>query len=105
MKFQFTPVREWPSLAWLACCRRNDETVSVFHGIRVEAADEWFGEVVWAGPYDNGELDKTDLVSGSGGRIRGNTVVFVSSGSTVDRLVTARLADCVYISNSLAIAH
>ena len=105
MKFQFTPVREWPSLAWLACCRRNDETVSVFHGIRVEAADEWFGEVVWAGPYDDGELDKTDLVSGSGGRIRGNTVVFVSSGSTVDRLVTARLADCVYISNSLALLY
>lgn len=102
MKCKFLMVPEWPSLGWLACCRRDDEIVSIFHGNRVETVDDWFCEAVWAGPYKDGDFDRTDIVSGSGGRIRGNSVVFVSSGSTVDRLVVARLRDCVYISNSIA---
>ena len=58
----------------------------------------WHGQ----GDFDTGEFDQTDIVAGSGGRCRGNTLVFVSSGSTVDRLHFLETLEVGWISNSLA---
>jgi len=76
--------------------------VRVFHGGGVEIADEWFCEAVWAGDYAAGDFDLTDIIAGSGGRLRNGKVVFVSSGSTADRLVSLELEDCFWVSNSLS---
>src|SRR3989454_12475302 len=85
MHFRYTPVPDWPPLAWLACGHRGDPTVEVFHGPDVETAPDGFSEAVWDGEFARAGFDETDLVFGSGARRRGGGVPFVSSGSTVGR--------------------
>jgi hypothetical protein len=98
MKLTFIACPEWPPLAWLAKCSESE--VAVTHGSQVEISADWFAEAVWAGPFGAGEIDHTDLIFGSGGRLREGCVVFVSSGSTLDRLV-AYQGTVTYVSNSL----
>src|SRR5439155_9750268 len=82
MRLRYTALPAWPPLAWLARLTPGD-TVEVFHGSDVAIEQEWFGEAVWDGPYPLGDMDHTDVVFGSGGRLRwgllGSSVTFVSS--------------------------
>ena len=98
----FHRVDEWPSHAWLARLKRRQLGGEVWHGAHVQIADEWFSEAVWDGSFEHGEFDATDIVAGSGGRVRGDEVRFVSSGSTVDRLQYLDDGDAIWVSNSLA---
>lgn len=75
--------------------------VLVSCGPRVEISNEWFCEAAWAGDYEEGAFDQTDIVAGSGGRLRDAGVYFVSSGSTVDRLHSFQRSGEVFVSNSL----
>lgn len=101
MEFQFTLVSQWPSLAWLAECTSAGNVIQVHHGNRVETRKAWFGEAVWAGNFSEGDFDRTDIVAGSGARIRDEGVYFISSGSNVDRLHVLRGEHVTVISNSL----
>lgn len=101
-KLECWPEPAWPQLAWLAEVREDDPVVRVRHGRAVETNAEWFCEGVWDGAFEAGDFDATDLVFGSGGRLRQGKVIFVSSGSTVDRLQWIRLSGRVMVSNSLA---
>src|SRR5687768_8323736 len=83
------------------------QEVVVTHGQRVETRPEWFGEIVWAGDLDEAAFDHTDLVFGSGARVRGtgggaSELVFVPAGTTVDRLQWIEAGGYLWISNSLA---
>lgn len=99
----FTVIADWPSLAWLARADARTGEVSVLHGPRVETADDWFCEAAWDGEYERGDFDRTDIVAGSGGRLRDGAMTFVASGSTVDRLHSLEGGDgIVWVSNSLA---
>lgn len=100
-RFDYHEVAGWPPLAWVATCRPGSVTVDVLHGDRVERRPRWFCEGAWAGPYVAGDFDRTDLVFGSGARLREEGVVFVSSGSTVDRLQSLRFGEGIWVSNSL----
>lgn len=102
MRLQFLPADGWPPLAWLALCVPGSEEVVVRHGPRVERRPEWFCEAVWDGPFETGDFHRTDVVFGSGGRLDGGGIVFVSAGTTVDRLHTIELPEGVLVSNSLA---
>jgi hypothetical protein len=102
LRLEFVPVPQWPILAWLACCRRNSDVVTVYHGAHVECTTDWFCEAVWAGPYDQGGFDETDIVAGSGARLRDDRIIFVSPGATVDRLQSLETEDGHWVSNSLA---
>ena len=95
------PIDSWPKLAWVARLTPDTDTVVVYHGPRVEVGDEWAVEAVWAGNFAAGDFDRTDLVFGTGVRCRDDRVVFVSSGTVLDRLCYAQQADSWYISNSL----
>ena len=101
MRFVYKIKREWPPLAWLARCRQGD-TIELFHGRQVETGADWYHEAVWDGEPSEGDFDRTDLVFGSGGRLRDGSVVFVSSGSTLDRLHSLAKDKCLWVSNSLA---
>ena len=46
-------------------------------------------------------FDATDVVAGTGIRVRDENVIFVSSGSTVDRLCSHATDGLVVVSNSL----
>ncbi len=102
MRFEYRRIEEWPPLAWLAQCSASNLVITVVHGSMVEVRDDWFCEAVWDGEYEDGGFDTTDLIFGSGGRSRGDVVIFVSSGSTVDRLQALLGEDSVWVSNSLA---
>jgi hypothetical protein len=101
MRFRSVPLVTWPPLAWLARCRRGAVVIDVFHGPQVEIAADRFCEAVWDGPFEAGDFDRTDIVFGSGARIRANGVTFVSSGSTVDRLQSLDDGETCWVSNSL----
>lgn len=92
---------DWPPLAWVARCEGSTPTVLVHHGSRVEVSEDRFCEAVWAGDYSLGDFDRTDLVFGSGGRLRDRALIFVSSGSTVDRLQSISASGRTWVSNSL----
>ncbi|HXV87318.1 MAG TPA: hypothetical protein VD793_11485 [Gemmatimonadales bacterium] len=102
LTLRYTLMEHWPPLAWLARCDGGQAHVLVLHGPRVETCPDWFAEAVWAGSYPAGDFDRTDLVFGSGGRLRGDSVVFVPSGTTVDRLQVLARAGGYLVSNSLA---
>jgi len=92
---------DWPKLAWVASARQGSSEVLVRHGPMVEASEQWVVEAVWAGQFHQGDFDRTDLLAGSGVRLREGRVVFVSSGTAVDRLWYCRRAEVVYVANSL----
>lgn len=91
----------WPPLAWVARCDRGGP-VRVLHGPQVETRDAWFCEAVWDGSFEEGGFDRTEVVCGSGGRVRDDRLVLVSSFATVDRLHLLRSPDGLLASNSLA---
>ncbi|MCX5676529.1 MAG: hypothetical protein NTX87_16125 [Planctomycetota bacterium] len=91
----------WPKLAWVATFASGNDAVEVLHGPMVETAEDWCVEAVWAGPFEAADFDRTDLVYGSGIRIRSDGVHFVSSATGVDRLWYAHHAGRTWIANSL----
>jgi hypothetical protein len=88
-------------LAWVARFPLGSDAVTVYHGPMVETADRWAVEAVWAGPFEEGGFDQTDLVFGTGVRLRDEGVVFVASGTTFDRLWHCRQGDSTFVANSL----
>src|SRR5207248_5331003 len=102
MQFGFRLIPQWPALAWLVEVSPGDPRAIVFHGPKVETRDAWFCEAVWAGEFNDGGFDQTDQVFGSGARIRGGWLIFVSAGATIDRLASMRFGERWLISNSLA---
>lgn len=92
---------DWPKLAWCATCDQGSPDVRVLHGAKVEVRQDWFGEIAWDGKFSDANFDQTDIVSGSGGRIRDGQFKFVSSGSVVDRLHVLQVDGRYYVSNSL----
>jgi hypothetical protein len=92
----------WPKLAWVAVLKLGSETVLVLHGPRVETNPDWCVEAVWAGDFSEGGFDLTDVVVGSGVRVRDDRVVFVSSGDTLNHLHHFRDEETIYVSNSLS---
>jgi hypothetical protein len=101
MKLVARPVAGWPKLAWAARFAAGGEAVEVLHGPMVEWGDGWCAEAVWAGTFAVGDFDRTDLVFGSGVRVRGREVTFVSAGTMLDRLWHCRRGGRFYVSNSL----
>lgn len=101
MKLIFNHMNSWPPLAWLVHFDEGCSEIHAYVGRSVETCDEWLCEATWNGPYADGGFDVTDIVAGTGVRIRNNRAIFVSSGSTVDRLVTAKIQQTYFVSNSL----
>jgi hypothetical protein len=101
-QFEFETLADWPKLAWVAELRENDSRVRISCGANVERRDDWFCEAAWDGPFKDGDFDRTDIVAGSGARIRDRVLRFVSSGTILDRLNYIELEDRILVSNSLS---
>jgi hypothetical protein len=101
MRLVSTVIRSWPKLAWVAATAEDSSEVSVLHGPCMESRADWCAEAVWAGGFAEGDFDRTDRVFGTGVRIRGDAVVFVSSASVMDRLWVIRGQGNTHVSNSL----
>jgi hypothetical protein len=101
MKLAHKLVTGWPKLAWVSKLKQKSDVTTIYHGSSVEVNEHWCVEAVWAGDYKNGEFDQTDLIFGSGVRCRDKGVVFVSSGSTMDRLWYYSIGEFYFVANSL----
>lgn len=101
MKLHFEKIVKWPKLAWVAKAEQGSQDIIVMHGPCVETGRNWCVEAVWAGDFSKGDFDRTDLVFGSGVRCRDDKVIFVSSGTTLDRLYYSRADGSWFVSNSL----
>jgi hypothetical protein len=102
MHFRYQIMLDWPKLAWEATLERGSDRVLVRHGRMVETRADWFCEAAWDAPFSDGNFDQTDIVVGSGARLRESKVIFVSAGNTVDRLQSLMTSNGYRISNSLA---
>lgn len=67
----------------------------------VEANESWCVEAVWSGDFGTGDFDRTDLVFGSGIRVREGRLVIVPSGASTDRIWHCCRKDTLFASNSL----
>jgi hypothetical protein len=94
-------MERWPTLAWIARVEPESNVVQIWHGKRLETRSEWFCEAVWAGDFAQADFDLTERVFGSGARVRDGKIVFVSSGSTLDRLISIDTPHGTFVSNSL----
>jgi hypothetical protein len=101
MNLAITKIGGWAGLAWVAKCNHQAEAVGVLHGPMVEMCDEWVVEGVWDGEFEKGEFDTTDLVFGTGVRLRDGEPVFVASGTVFDRLWHCCFEATTYVANSL----
>lgn len=101
LHFEYHCIDQWPPLAWFAQCSKENKKIIVLHGSHVEINHEWFCEAAWPDNFLEGNFDKTDLVAGTGARLRENTIVFVSPGNTVDRILSIEVEDRLLVSNSL----
>jgi hypothetical protein len=86
----------------VATCPRGGREVVAHVGPRVEVGDGWLCEAAWDGEFRDGGFDETDVVFGSGVRIRGDEVVFVTAGAPLDRVHSLLTDDGLVVSNSLA---
>lgn len=102
MQFHYVLKDQWPTLAWLAQGNKSDRGVTVYHGAGVETSPEWFCEAVWDGNFASGEFDTTDIVTGSGARLRDDRIIFVAPGTTVDRIQWLEDEKSIFVSNSLS---
>ena len=85
VKFRYKEVKAWPFFSWIVVIKDTSEII-VLHGSEVEVTKSFFCEAVWDGEFIQGNFDKTDIVFGSGARIREDEIHFVSSGCTLDRI-------------------
>jgi hypothetical protein len=100
-RMRYRCIPDWPPLVWVALCPHGSSEINVSHGPNVETSDRWFCEAVWDGDFIAGDFDQTDLVFGSGACVREGGIMFITSGSTVDRLQCLTTSDGLIISNSL----
>ncbi|MDH4371220.1 MAG: hypothetical protein OEV99_15470 [Nitrospira sp.] len=101
MKLRRQQMNHWPKLSWFA--KVTDDTVNVLHGCRVEYSDDWIFEGTWAGDFGKGDFDReVPVIIGTGIRLREDTVSFVCSTGSLDRLFYVDRKKELLVSNSLA---
>jgi hypothetical protein len=67
----------------------------------VETREDRFFEGAWDGPVEGGAFDEATTFVGSGGRVDGDRVIFAGATHKLERLQSVRVADTLYVSNSL----
>jgi hypothetical protein len=84
---------------WVAVC--DGEYVELYHGPHVEFAQKCLVSGAWAGDFKSGDIDKTDLVVGTGIKFYDDKIIFVTAGNTLDPIYYYE-GGKKYFSNSLS---
>lgn len=101
MRFEFIPSPHLPRLAWWARITRGIRAIELHHGPWVETRGDWFAEAAWDGPFSRSGFESATHLTGTGGRIEGESVRFCSPTTMLDRVVSIRFGDALYVSNSI----
>ena len=94
-------VSDWPPLAWVCKIEREPPIAHVWCGDRVEQIGNAIFESVWDGSVSPMDIDQSSVVVGSGLILRENTITFVPSSNTVDRIWLIKENFGGWVSNSL----
>jgi hypothetical protein len=94
-------LKELPTLAWMARLDPQTGLISVVHGSSVECRDEWMVEGVWDDDFEQGNFHRSGHFFGSGLRVEGESVYFVTSSAATDRLMYCQYQGNLLVSNSL----
>ena len=92
--------RDLPPLAWLAEVSRDE--LHLWCGSHIEVRDTGFFEGCWAGDFARFEFERSVNVFGSGGKLVGDSVVFVPPSHTLEVLYVLEKSGRIIVSNSLA---
>lgn len=95
--------KDLPKLAWVASHDLTSKKIFVNHGSAVECHNDWIVEGVWDEDFELGNFHQSENFFGSGIRIDGNKVYFVTSTALVDRLIYCRFHQQLIVSNSLVV--
>ncbi|MDQ3259934.1 MAG: hypothetical protein M3Q00_03960 [Pseudomonadota bacterium] len=90
-----------PKLSWLGVVDISRATLRVYHGHAVETHQHFYVEGCWDGSFQEGALDESECVNGTGARIRDDSVTFVPPSNTLDSLFYLQIDVTVVASNSL----
>lgn len=101
MQIEFRGLPELPALAWCASLTAGVSIVQVVHGEGVEAWAGGFCEGAWDGAFEAGEVADAVTLTGSGGCVVDEGVLFASPTNLMSRLYSIRQSDRVLISNSM----
>lgn len=100
MTLDCEPRPRLPSLAW--CLRVDGAAARLVHGPGVETGPGFFVEGAWAGPFEGGGFDESFSLTGSGGVVRGETLVLAAPCHTTECLYSlAGARGERFFSNSL----
>jgi len=94
-------IEELPMLAWLARLDPNTGRIFIVHGPAVECRDEWMVEGVWDNNFEQGNFHRSEHFFGSGLKVEGESVYFVTSSAATDRLIYSEFRGKLLVSNSL----
>lgn len=100
-RFEFQSFDRLPPLAWCARAETGSPIVCVSHGPGVVTQAEFFVEGAWDGPYQEGALDRTCLLMGSGGMIADQQLLFATPCHPLERLHLVNDGQVLLVSNSL----
>jgi hypothetical protein len=91
-----------PPLAWLAAMPNGSANVTLLHGRNVEHFVDGFFEGAWDGDFAEAGFDRAVNVFGSGGRIGGQTALFVPCSHILEPLYCGTNGELRAVSNSLS---
>lgn len=103
MNYKITYVLEknLPRLGWIASVDTEKRLISVIHGEYVECTEDWMVEGIWDGEFGDGNFHESEVFFGSGMRIVGDSLFFITSSALTDRILLCETKKLIVLSNSL----
>ena len=101
MKFCFHKINTIPILSWHARIQRESSIIDVFHGTKVDTADDRFHEGAWSDVFEEGAIENACVVAGSGMKLTPLGVLLITPSHPNEHLYCARRDSILHISNSL----
>ena len=92
-----------PKLGWIIVVDVGKKHILARHGKFVECHEEWMVEGVWDQPFKQGNFHNTEVFFGSGMRVVGDSIHFITSSALTDRIVLCEDKEYILISNSLVL--
>jgi hypothetical protein len=102
MRFEYITIETLPKLAWCAVLEQDSNDILIYHGPWVETRESYFVDGGWDDVFENGNIDDTDFLVGTGGRILNGLVVFCTPSHPLERLYYIRRGRYLYLSPSMA---
>ena len=90
-----------PKLGWIVKVDIEKKHILARHGKYVECREDWMVEGIWDQPFNEGNFHNTEVFFGSGMRIVGDSICFITSSALTDRILLCEDKGNILVSNSL----